>query len=167
MIRATTLLFLLLFVIPSYAQSEDSKSRPRSDAFTHIADADPMKLARVVDRMGDSEVMARLGEGNPVEIRLAAIRASRWMQAPEKALAILARLVGSRDSALAPAAARAAWHIASGLNDQVLAEREVVPEVLSPVLVFFDRAADNASLRKDIRILAAQTVDALKSAGVP
>lgn len=165
--RVIQTLFILLIAIPSHARSDDSKSEARSDSFTAIADADPMRLARIVDRLGDKAVMARLGKNNPIELRLAAVRASRWMQAPERALAILARLVGSRDSELAPAAARAAWHIASELNADVLAEREVEPEILSPVLDLFDRAADNAFLRKDIRLLAAQTADALKAANVP
>jgi hypothetical protein len=159
--RVTALFFLLLITISSFARSDDSKSELRSDAFAVITDANPMKLARVVDRLGDNAVLARLGKDNPVEIRLAAVRASRWMRAPERALATLARLVSSRDSELAPAAARAAWYIASELNDDVLAEREVVPGVLSAVRNAFDRAADNAVLRADIKLLAAQTAEAL------
>lgn len=165
--RFTASLFLCLVVIPSLARSDDAKNKPPLDPFAAIVDADPMKLARAVDRFGDNAVLARLGKDNPVEIRLAAVRASRWMQAPERALVTLARLVSSRDSELAPAASRAAWTIASELNDDVLADREVLPEVLSPVRVLFDRAADNAFLRSDIRLFASQIADSLKAAGVP
>ncbi|MBN1655926.1 MAG: hypothetical protein JXA30_19320 [Deltaproteobacteria bacterium] len=149
------------------AQPVQQTSDSTLDPLAAIVDADPMELARVVRRIGDNAVIERLEEDKPIEVRIAAIRATRWMRAPERALAALAEEVGSRDCDLAPAAARAALRIASELTADELATREVMPEQLRQARALFAQAAKNALLRPDIRLYAAQTQEALRAAGVP
>jgi hypothetical protein len=171
MLRVEFILLISLFVFlvyaPAFSQVAASKSDPGFDLFAAIANADPMELAKVVDRLGDDAVLTRLKRDKPIEIRIAAIRATRWMRAPESALVTLAEILGSRDSELAPVAASAALRIASATTSDALYTREVMPAELTESRALFVKASENPLLRPDIRLQAAQIAEALTAAGVP
>jgi hypothetical protein len=160
-------LFGFLFFASAFAQVAAGKSDPGSDAFAAIANSDPMELAKVVDRLGDDAVLARLQKDKSVEIRIAAIRATRWMRSPESALSSLAEILGSRDSELAPVAATTALRIASAITNDALSTKEVMPSELTEPRALFVKASENPLIRPDIRLQAAQTAEALAAAGVP
>ena len=139
---------------------------PAPDQLAAIADADPLELARAVRGLGDEAVLQRLDPGQPVEIRLAAIRSTPWMLEPELALQALARELSGRDPDLAPAAARAAVRIAWSLDPATLLRREADMEGLSFVRRRLVEAGKNELLRPDIRLYTFQAAEMLAAAGV-
>jgi hypothetical protein len=159
------LLFIFLVHASAFAQVAVSKGDPGTDPFTVVANADPLELAKVVERLGDQAVSSRLKRDMPIEIRIAAIRATRWMRAPESVLSSLAVILGSRDSELAPVAATAALRIASAITNDTLSVREIMPEELAESRALFVKASANSLLRPDIRLQAAQTAETLAAAG--
>lgn len=135
------------------------------DPFAVITDADPMELARVVDRLGDDAVLARLSDAQPREVRLAALRASPFMRWAELALEPLARIAASRDPLLAPAAASAALTIARSLEPDSLRRREVDPASLSGARGLFTALSAERSARADLRVVASMVASLLERLG--
>lgn len=131
-----------------------------------IADADPLNLAAVVWRIGDDRVLAELGGGVSVPRRLAAIRAARWMRAPEQALQPLVALVRQRDPELARAAVRTVAAIARALDSDAIARREVLISDLAAVRGELSKLAEAERLPADVRALAAGASLALELLGV-
>jgi hypothetical protein len=143
------------------------KTLPAADRLVAVADADPLELARVVRDLGDDAVLQRLAPGQPVETRLAAIRAAPWMREPELALDVLARELSGRDPDLAPAAARSAARIAGSLDAAALLRRERDAGELKGVRELLAAVGKNQRLRQDIRQYALQAAQMLAAAGVP
>ena len=143
-----------------------AKRPPAPDPLAAVEDADPLELARVVQALGDEAVTRRLEPGQPVEVRLAAIRSTPWMREPELALPSLVRELSGRDPDLAPTAARAAFRIAGSLDVATLLRREVDREELYPVRARLQAAGENELLRLDIRSYAWQAAEMLAAAGV-
>lgn len=137
----------------------------QGDPLLAVRDADPMELARVADRLGDAAVLARLGEGQSRDVRLAAIRAARFIDGPELALEPLARIAAGRDPLLAPAAARAALAIAGELDLDALAQREVEPSSLSAARALFVALSRDARARADLRAAAEHVAARLEQLG--
>ena len=154
-----------LLLIIAVATGAAASAQP-PDPFAAIDDADPMELARVVDRRGDDAVLRRLGDETPYPARLAAIRAAPFMEGPELALAPLARLAAGRHPHLAPAAARSALAIARGLDAQALARREVLPSTLAGAARGYDALAEDETARADLRVAAGIVHAQLRAAGV-
>lgn len=138
-----------------------------ASALLAIADADPLELARVVERFGDAPVRALLTKPAHVAPCLAAVRAAPMLRRPELALDLLVRLAEGRDSLLAPAAARAALAIAGGLDADALAAREVSASELAPTRAALLALAARETVGADIRLAAATTAEALAAAGIP
>lgn len=157
-------ILVLLFV--ACAATAAAQERAAADPFVAVRDADPMELARAVDRHGDDAVLARLDERSPRDVRLAATRAARFMRSPELALERLARLAAGRDPILAPAAARAALFIATELDVDALASREVDPATLTQARALFAALEADETAREDLRAAAAAIVRALGELGV-
>jgi hypothetical protein len=134
-----------------------------ADPLAAVADADPAELARVAERIGDREVLDRLGAGRPAVVRLAAIRTTPWLRAPEAALPSLARIAGGRDSILAPAAALYAMRIATSLDTDAVAAREVLPSDLDGARTDLEALAADSTARPDLRRAAALAADALRA----
>lgn len=132
-----------------------------------VGDADPLELARVVSRLGDAAVLRSLGSGRPVAERLAAVRAAPWLGAPERALPPLIELLAGRDSELAPAAGLSVARVASVLDADALARREVRVAELAPVRARLVEVAQNDALRADLRAFADAAAAALRAIGVP
>jgi hypothetical protein len=152
----------LLFVLALLAAAPASA---QSDPLAAIADADPMELARVVDRLGDDAVLSRLDDARPREVRLAAMRASPFLAWPELALEPLARIAASRDPLLAPAAASAALTIARSLDPDALGRREVDPASLSAARGLFTALSIEQSARADLRAAASMVAALLEQLG--
>ncbi len=148
-----------------WGQAPRAETEP--DPLLAASGADPLALARVVDELGDDVVLLRLSPKQSVEVRLASLRAAPWMREPELALETLADILRTRDSVLAPAAARAVFRIAARLDARALAVREVMPAELTTARAALTRAAGDDSLRADIRLYAGQAADALAACGVP
>jgi len=132
-----------------------------------VADADPLELSRRVMQHGDDAVVARLSEDQPVVVQLAAVRASRFMRAPEAALPRLAQIARGRDPDLAPAAALACHRIARDLDTPALARREARRTALAPARADLEALAGDETARADLRRLAAFAADALAALDVP
>lgn len=147
--------------------SGGARGEPPSVSLVAVAGADALEVGRVARRLGDVAVLEAMGQGQPVAERLAAVRAAPWLDAPERALAPLVALLAGRDSELAPAAARAVATIAGALDADALARREVLPESLAPVRASLAQAAEQETLRADIRVLAGEAAFQLAAAGVP
>lgn len=135
---------------------------PTAHPFLALGNAAPMELARLIDRLGDSAVSEGLEARSPIEVQLIALRAAPWMKAPESALPRVTDLVSSRDSELAPEAARAALRIANGLDRDELQFREVDLSEIARLGQKLSTAGDNALLREDIRLYAAQAAELLR-----
>ena len=154
-----------LFALLGLALLAVAPARAQSDPLAAIADADPMELARVVDRLGDDAVLSRLDEARPREVRLAAMRASPFMGWPELALEPLAEIAASRDPLLAPAAASAALTIARSLEPDALRRREVDPASLSAARGLFAALSTEQRARADLRAVAAMIASLLEQLG--
>jgi hypothetical protein len=142
-------------------------SAQEPDPFAAVPDADPMELARLVDRRGDDAVLARLGGDAAFAARLGAVRAAPFMTGPELALDELAALAAGRHPHLAPAAARSAALIARRLDAAQLARREQLPASLADAAEGFDALADDDAARPDLRVVASTVAAQLRAAGVP
>lgn len=136
-----------------------------ADALERIEDADPIELSRAVLRVGDRSVLALLAEQQPGATRLAAIRAARWLVAPEHALPMLAELTAGRDSLLAPAAALASLRIARQLDADALSRREADPAELAIALATLRLALRTPHMRSDMRMMAAEAVALIEATG--
>jgi hypothetical protein len=158
--RLAVCLSVGLLVDGSHAQAQD-------DPLLAVTDADPLELARAAARLGDAAVLARLADARPRELRLAAIRATPFLHAPERALAPLAAIAGGRDSVLAPAAALAGLRIARTLDGLALDRRECAPTELHDARTAWDHVARDETARADIRRAAESAVAALSALGVP
>jgi hypothetical protein len=156
-----------LFALAMLLCSSAAASETAAGALLSVQDADPLELARVVHRYGDAAILALLAPTQPGDARLAAVRASPWLQEPERSLLPLCGLITSRDSELAPAAARAAWQITRALDALALARRELSPEELSGALAALQAASSQASVRPDLRRIAGAAAAQLAAAGVP
>jgi hypothetical protein len=156
----TTLVLVALAVTQVALAQPDA---PR-DPFVAVADADPLELGRVVRSVPDAALLARLSNDRATEIRLAAVRATPWLRAPEAALAPLAELARGRDPDLAPAAALAAVTIARALEAQTLAAREVRAQDLAPALAGLDALAEDESARDDVARAAAMSAERARAA---
>jgi hypothetical protein len=132
-----------------------------------VQDADPLELARVVHRVGDSAVVVLLEPHQPAAVRFAAVRAAPWLAEPERALPALSALIRARDSDLAPAAASAALQISQALDAGTLARREVLPAELTAVVLDLRATAKLSWVRADLQLMAALTAAQLEAAGVP
>lgn len=137
---------LALGPVPTGAQAPDP--------FAAVADADPMVLARLVDRLGDDAVVSRLSAETPPSVRLTAVRAAPWMSEPERSLTALVEIAAGRHPRLAPAAARATLDIARRLAVADLPRREVSPEELSSAAVALRALAADETARPDLRAAA-------------
>jgi hypothetical protein len=129
-------------------------------------DDDPLALARWVDRRGDAALLDALESDRPA-LRLAAIRAARWMSGPEAALEPLARLAAGRDPDLAPAAALACYRIVRDLDAVALDRREVLRGRLAPARKALAALQGDGAARLDLRRLAGFSVEGLEALGVP
>lgn len=126
------------------------------------AGVDPLDLTRAAMRVGDRGVLSRLRADAP-DVRLAAVRATAFMHAPEDALAQLAAIVRGRDPDLAPAAAAASLEIARSLTLIDLGHREVMPASLSQAATTYTQVAQDASVRADIRAAARAVAVSLRA----
>jgi hypothetical protein len=167
-IRTTGLSALLLLglVGASHADPPAPARPPAAVQLLAITDSDPLELARVARLVGDDAVLALLDRAQPGDACLAAVRASPWLREPERALVLLAPMIESRDSDLAPAAARAAFQIARAIDVSTLDRREILPAELLPAHAALRAASDRAWVRPDLRLLAAAAVAQLEAAGV-
>ncbi|WP_236604131.1 hypothetical protein [Sandaracinus amylolyticus] len=151
-----------IVVIAASASAQDT------DPLLAARSSDPLELGRVVDRVGDDAVVARIAsEELGADVRLAAVRAAPAMHAPERALEALAAVAAGRDPDLAPAAAHAMLDIARALDPQALDAREVMREELAPARAAIAAILDDESARGDIRRAAGISVEILTSLGVP
>lgn len=121
------------------------------DPLVAVLDADPLELARLTRLLGDAELIARLGGSQPIEVRLAATRAARFMRQPELALTPLTTLAAERDGVLAQAATRALLAIVRELDRDVLSRHEVDPQSLVPVREQLRALSEREHLRADLR----------------
>jgi hypothetical protein len=145
-----------------------SHAQPASpDPFLAVVDLDPMELARVVDRLGDDAVLARLADERPRALRSAACHAAPFMQQPELALLPLAELAAGRDPRLAPDAAAALRAVATALTPGGLARREVDPSSLAPARARLATLRADESARRDLRVVAEIADASLDALGVP
>ena len=164
MSRITAFAICLVLAGPASAQGPGGEG---ADPLVAVADADPLELGRVAQRLGDGAVLARLADDRPVVVRLAAIRATPWLRAPEAALGPLARIAAGRDSWLAPEAARIVLRIARALTVDDLAARETFPAELADARAALEALAADEHARFDIRRAAELAADALGGLGVP
>jgi hypothetical protein len=151
----TSLLGALAFAWSGAAQAPDP--------FAALHSQDPLELARVVDRLGDRAVLERLDDETAFTARLSAIRAARFMRAPERALEPLAEIAKGRDPVLAPAAAIAVHRIARSLRADEIVARESDPEIVDRTLVHLDALASDPLARADLVRLAELSRDALRA----
>jgi hypothetical protein len=156
------------------SKAADSSSSPiRGDsasaakALLAIVDADPLALARVAQRFGDLAIVALLEPATDTMVRLAAVRTSPWLRAPERALARLAEIASGRDSELAPAAARAAQQISQQLDAEVLARRECLASELTAALIALRALGEREHTAPHVRAYAWAAAAQLVAAGVP
>jgi hypothetical protein len=157
---------LLLVLLGSTSLGTSSHAQP-ADPFVAVRDADPMELARVVDRLGDDAVLTRLAGDSPRPVRLAAAHAAPFLREPELALAPLAELAAGRDPRLAPASAASLLTVARALDPDALARREVDVATLAPVRARLAALRDDASARRDLRVAAESADASLEALGVP
>jgi hypothetical protein len=154
--------------LPSRATAQPVHSPAAcATALAGVPDADPLEFARAASRCGDRELLAWIASAESSSARFAAIRASPFLVAPERALPTLVSLLLSRDSLLAPAAARAALEIAGDLTPDLLVARESPASELSAALSTLQRASETPHLRVELRMMAARAAALLEAAGVP
>ncbi|MEM9068784.1 MAG: hypothetical protein AAGE52_09765 [Myxococcota bacterium] len=144
---------LVALVLASAATAQDGDPLARTD---------PLEVQREVARLGDDAVRSRLQEG-PVHERLSAIRAVRWLTAPEAALGDLVTLAGSDDPRLAPAAAIALWRVSTSLDPRELSDREAAMEELQSAAEALATVSADESLRPDLRRLLEIALTHLRS----
>jgi hypothetical protein len=130
------------------------------DPLLAVHDADPLRLAQAVDRLGDDGVLDRLAEAHPHAVRRLAVSGCRFLYAPERALPVLASLAAGRDPDLAPAAMRTILAIARGLDRAGLDAREHDGDELPRTREILTALAEDDTARPDLR-RAAETALAL------
>ena len=119
---------------------------------------DELDLARWVSQVGDRSALGFMSAGHTSAERFVAVQAAVRLRDPERALPVLAGLVGGRDPDLAPSAAMAAVNIAQLLTADDLARREVLFEDLKPAIAAFGKLDKREDLRPDIRIFVSQVL---------
>lgn len=167
-VRAPILAVLLIATVARDATAQ------AADPLVAIGSSDPVALARVVERLGDDAVLARLAaevaedEATDVsaDARLAAVRASVALRAPERALEPLAAIAAGRDPDLAPAAAHSLLVIARALDPRDLDAREVMRAELAPALTAIAQLAADETARPDLRRAAAIAAELLGHLGI-
>ena len=132
------------------------------DALAVTLDADPLDVARTAHQVGDARVLAVLASGTAIQ-KIAAIRATPFLVAPEAALAPLAAIAAGRDPDTAPEAARAVLTITRALTLEDLARREAELADLVAPRDTLRRLASDPSARGDIRRAAALATSALSA----
>lgn len=158
---------LLVLVLATSPAASAQSGGHSTDPLASIVDADPMALARAVDRIGDAEVLARLEASRPRSVRVAAMRATPFMDGPEAAFATLAELAGGRDPWLAPEAARALLEATEGLGVDGLARREANLEALARVSEALEAVAADETARDDVRAACGLAAGRLRALGPP
>lgn len=142
----------LVLVAALEAHSGEADAHAQApDPLLAVHSADPLELARVVDRIGDDAVLDRLPSETPLAVRLLAVRASPWLHAPELALAPLTALAAGRDPDLAPAAALAILRIAERLDRAELDAREAGGDEIEAALAPLGALAADVTARADLR----------------
>jgi hypothetical protein len=149
----------MLIVLVSLAGVADAQPTATLDPLLAAHDTDPLELARVVDRMGDAAVLARLNPETPIAVRALAVVAAPRLHAPEDALAPLAELALGRDPDLAPRAALSLLEITRALDERGLDARERDRAELAAGRIAIARVAADETARADVR-RAAQLADA-------
>lgn len=166
MMRNNVVLAFALW-IALFADVKGQLSAQSVDPFLVHPTSDPLELARLVDRIGDAAVIARLSDETPTDIKLLAVRAAPQLDGPERALEGLAAIAQGRDPDLAPAAAHSLLVIAHALDPQALDAREVLREELAPARVALSTLQADETARGDLRRAAGIVIAALDSVGVP
>jgi hypothetical protein len=123
-------------------------------------DADDLDLASLATRLGDNAVLDSLADGKDTALRLAAVRATPFLNSQELALAPLAQIAQGRDPDLAPAAARRLVTIAQALELDNGAPRESASTFQDTELQLAGLAA-STSTRRDIRLCAGEAAHLL------
>jgi hypothetical protein len=166
-LAAVGFIAMSMLVVPAIraAPADPRRSIGAGNELMKVRDADPIELERAVLRFGDVAVLALLADGQAGPVRLAAIRAARWLVAPEHALPVLAELVVGRDSVLAPAAALASMRIARELDPDALSRREADPQQLALALRTLRRGLRTPQVRADLRMIAAEAVASIEATG--
>ena len=163
-VRAPILAVLLIAIATRGATAQ------AVDPLVAIGSSDPVALARIVERLGDDAVLARLAADDGADVsadaRLAAVRASVALRAPERALEPLAAIALGRDPDLAPAAARSILVIARALDPRDLDAREVMRAELAPALAAIAQLAADETARPDLRRAAAIAAELLGHLGI-
>jgi hypothetical protein len=152
--------------IPTTTAPAEARRDEAGKALIAIVDADPLELARVVQRFGDAAILRLLAPTTAFVTRLAAVRASPWLLAPERALGALSELAAGRDPDLAPAAARAALEIAQQLDPASLARRECAPIELRDALARLQAIGARDTVAPHVRADAWAAAEQLIAAGV-
>ena len=125
--------------------------------------SDPLEMSRWVARRGDGEVLSRLRpDARPIE-QLPGVMGARWMVDPERALPRLAALAAGRDPRVAPAAAVAAFHIASNLDPRDLEAREVPRSHLEEARAALAALVEDETARPDLARLAGFAAEQLRA----
>ncbi len=157
----------LLGLMGLLAGSAPVHAQPRpADPLALVQSSDPLELARVVDRLGDPAVLARLGTAeSPIDVAvtLAAVRACPWLHAPELALPRLVELAAGRDPDLAPAATLAVVRIAERLSRPELESREASDEPLRAAMTGLTALAEDTTARADLRRGASRARELLRA----
>jgi hypothetical protein len=157
----------LVAVSSLVALSARAQTRP-TDPLALVVSSDPLELARMVDRLGDDAVRARLGGLGVATstldpaIVIAALRASPWLHAPEEALPRLVEIASGHDPDLAPAAMIAISRIAERLTRADLDAREADDATLRAVLAPLASMGEAATVRPDLRAAALRARETLR-----
>lgn len=145
-----------------------AQARP-ADPLALVVSSDPLELARMVDRLGDDAVLARLGAMGVATgtldpaIVIAALRACPWLHAPEEALPRLAEIAAGHDPDLAPAAMVAIVRIADGLTRDGLDAREASDDPIRTVLPLLAAMGEATQVRTDLRLAAMRAREILRA----
>lgn len=137
------------------------------DPLLAVHDTDPLELARVVDRIGDAAILARLAPETPIAVRALAVAATSRMHAPEDALVPLAQIATGRDPDLAPRAAFALLTISRSLDARSLDARERTRSDFTPARTTLTALAADETARTDLRRAAQLVAAALADLDIP
>jgi hypothetical protein len=151
LVVALVSVFFALSASPSGTTAQEAPAAREQDPLLAVVDADPLELSRVVARLGDDAVLARLAADAPPDVCLAALRATPWLSAPEDALALLADHARGRDPDLAPAAALSALRVTDRLSADALTRREADAAVIRAAIDAFGALGRDESARRDLR----------------
>jgi hypothetical protein len=157
-VRAVPRVVAVLSIV-SFAALALAQPTSGVDPLLAAHDTDALELARVVDRIGDAAVLARLTPETPTPVRALAVVAATRMHAPEDALAPLAEIAAGRDPDLAPRAAQSILAIARSIDERSLDARERDRADLAPARGAIAAIAADETARADLR-RACQLADA-------